>query len=224
LIIWIAGDFSSSISEMAWTPGPRENDQSATAFREAGILMMYPSLRGGNDNPGCVEGFYGEVEDIIAAADYAAALEYVDPGRVYLGGHSTGGTLALLVAECTDKFRAIFSFGPADNPLCYGTDRLPFDAANPKEAELRAPIHWLMGIRTPTFVLEGAKRSNMKALNALAQAPHPPSVSFYAVKGADHFSTLAPLTKLIAAKINADKSAEVVIRFTEEELAAAMQE
>ena len=28
---------------------------------------------------------------------------------IYLGGHSTGGTLVLLVSECTDRFRAIFS-------------------------------------------------------------------------------------------------------------------
>lgn len=224
LILWIVGDFSSSVSEIAWTPASRKNDQSASAFRQAGILMMYPSFRGGNDNPGFVEGFYGEVDDVIAAADYASRLPYVDPGRIYLGGHSTGGTLALLAAESTDRFRAVFSFGPADTPLRYGTEQLPFDASDPREVELRAPIRWLGSIRTPTFIFEGTSRSNIKALHALAEAPHPPQVFFHPVKGADHFSTLAPLTRLIAARIHEDEGAESRIRFSEEELAAAIHD
>lgn len=55
-IIWLSGGFSNSIGSFYWEPAPRDNDQSARAFREAGILMMYPSLRGGNDNPGSREG------------------------------------------------------------------------------------------------------------------------------------------------------------------------
>src|SRR5205085_7788189 len=106
-IIWIVGGFSNSISDIAWTPGRAENDQSATAFREAGIVMMYPCLRGGNDHPGSMEGFYGEVDDVLAAADYLSKLDYIDPQRIYLGGHSTGGTLALLAAESTSRFRAV---------------------------------------------------------------------------------------------------------------------
>src|SRR4026208_361870 len=46
-IIWIVGGFANSISEIAWEPGPPENDQSGSAYRMAGIIMMYPSLRGG---------------------------------------------------------------------------------------------------------------------------------------------------------------------------------
>lgn len=55
--------------------------------------MMFPSLRGGNDNPGVKEGFLAEVDDVLAAADFLGKQNYVDPGRIYLGGHSTGGTL-----------------------------------------------------------------------------------------------------------------------------------
>ena len=71
---------------------------------------MFPSLRGGNDNPGTKEGFLGEVNDVLAATDFLAKQPYVDPARIYLGGHSTGGTLALLVGECSDRSRAVFSF------------------------------------------------------------------------------------------------------------------
>src|SRR5207248_6912647 len=82
-IVWITGGDCNSIDEGCWKEGPPENDQSAGAFRKAGVVMMFPSLRGGNDNPGVKEGFLGEVDDVLAAADFLAKQEYVDPERVY---------------------------------------------------------------------------------------------------------------------------------------------
>ena len=108
-IIWIVGGDINSIGDV-WTERPASNDQTAAAYREAGIVMMFPSLRGGNDNPGVQEGFLGEIDDILAAADFLAVQTYVDPARIYLGGHSTGGTAALLAAERSDQFRI---WGPA---------------------------------------------------------------------------------------------------------------
>src|SRR5260370_33497281 len=70
-IIWITGGDCNSIGDV-WDEMPRSNDQNASAFRKAGIVSMYPSLRGGNDNPGTKEGFLGEVDDVLAAADYLA--------------------------------------------------------------------------------------------------------------------------------------------------------
>ena len=46
-IIWIFGGFSNGIGETAWASASPDNDQSARAFRDARIMMMYPSLRGG---------------------------------------------------------------------------------------------------------------------------------------------------------------------------------
>jgi hypothetical protein len=157
-IIWIVGGFSNSISQIAWTPGPVENDQSASIFWQKGIITMYPSLRGGNENPGFIENFYGEVDDVLAAADYLSKQSYIDPEKIYLGGHSTGGTLALLTAECSARFRAVFSFGPVDNILGYGKDEIFYAFGDDKESLLRSPGHWLESIRSPTFVFEGAKQ------------------------------------------------------------------
>ena len=75
---------------------------------------------------------------MLAAADYLARQDYVDPKRIYLGGHSTGGTLVMLVAESTDRFRAVFSFGPADDVRGYGPSYLPFDTSEPQGD--RAPL------------------------------------------------------------------------------------
>jgi acetyl esterase/lipase len=217
-IIWIFGGFSNSIGETAWENAPPDNDQSASAFRKAGILMMYPSLRGGNDNPGFKEGFFGEVDDVLAATDYLAKQEFIDPKRIYLGGHSTGGTLALLVAESSDKYRAVFSFGPVEDVTYYGRKELPFNLADRREAELRAPIHWLHSIRNPVFVFEGTKGGNLESLQAMARASTNPLAHFHPVRGATHFSILAPATRLIAGKILRDEGPATNITFSEEEL------
>jgi alpha/beta superfamily hydrolase len=218
-IIWIFGGFSNGIGQTAWAPASPDNDQSARAFRDAGIIMMYPSLRGGNRNPGLHENFYGEVNDILSALDYLKKLEYVDPKRIYVGGHSTGATLALLVAESTDQFRSTFAFGPVSDVRAYGADPLVFDISNPKEFELRAPVKWLNAISQPTYVFEGTnKPSNIVPLNILLKASTNPLIHFYPVPGKNHFSTLAPITKIIAAKILLDDGPSSNLQFTQEEL------
>ncbi len=221
-ILWLVGGFSNDISELAWTPGPASNDQSASAFREAGVLMMYPSLRGGNDNPGQRENFYGEVDDVLAARDWLARQPSVDPARVYLGGHSTGGTLALLVDECAGGFRGVFAFGPVTNPVGYGSNTLAYDTANPVESRLRAPVSWLEWITSPTFIFEGTdERSNISELKRLEQANRNPLVQFHPITGATHFSGLQPVSRLIARKILADTGPATNLAFTPAEMAAA---
>ncbi|MDB5321446.1 MAG: Alpha/beta hydrolase family protein [Phycisphaerales bacterium] len=216
-IIWITGGDCNSIGDV-WSPAPPENDQTASAFRQAGIIMMYPSLRGGNGGPGKREGFFGEVDDVIAAAEFLASQPSVDPQRIYLGGHSTGGTLVMLVAAASPRFRAVFSFGPVDDVGGYGSEYLPFDASNPREVELRSPGRWVNSIQSPTFVFEGAQpRSNIESLRTLEQASQNPRVHFAGVQGASHFSILQPVTRLIAGKIIADTGAELNIAFAEEE-------
>ncbi len=138
VIIWLVGGFGNGVYEV-WELEEPGNDQSASAFWSQGIITLFPSLRGGHENTGFNESFYGEVDDVIAAAKHVARLPYVDPTRIYLGGHSTGGTLALLVAECSDQFRAIFALGPVGDPAGYGAELLHYDIADHEERRLRAP-------------------------------------------------------------------------------------
>jgi dienelactone hydrolase len=181
--------------------------------------MMFPSLRGGNDNPGSQESFYGEVDDVVAAADFLAGQPHVDPRRIYLGGHSTGGTLVLLVAASTDRFRAVFSFGPADTIAHYPPDfRAAVNAADPREVDLRSPGRWLHSIRCPTFVFEGARDGNTADLRDMKRRSRNPNVRFYEVAGADHFSLLAPVNALIAAKVVRDDGPETELALTEAEV------
>jgi dipeptidyl aminopeptidase/acylaminoacyl peptidase len=217
-IIWITGGDCNSIGDSAWTPARPSNDQSARQYREAGMVMMFPSLRGGNTNPGVEEGFLGEVDDILAAADYLANQGYVDPKRIYLGGHSTGGTLVMLVAESTDRFRAVFSFGPASDVSNYDNEYTPFNRNDQREIELRSPVKWLHCIRCPTFVFEGTIQGNIQSLQELMRASTSPKAHFYPVNGASHFSILAPTNRLIAQKILRDEGPETNIAFTAAEL------
>lgn len=217
-IVWITGGDCNSIDSGCWKKGPPGNDQSASAFREAGIVMMFPSLRGGNDNPGVREGFFGEVDDVIAAADFLSKQPYVDPARIYLGGHSTGGTLVLLVAECSDRFRAVFSFGPVHDVSGYPPEFTPFDRTNRQEVELRSPGRWLTNIKSPVFVIEGTNDGNQAALEVMARSPASSNVRFLSVQGADHFSVLLPTTRLLAQKILKDTGSTCNLTVTENEL------
>ena len=218
-ILWITGGDCNTIDEGSWKHGPPENDQSARAFHEHGIVTMFPSLRGGNDNPGYQEGFYGEVNDVLAARSALAALKYVDPSRVYLGGHSTGGTLALLTAEYAPAFRAVFAFGPVDNVARYGGARLPFDYTKTAELALRAPERWLRDIQQPTYVFEGTQSpGNISSLMHMAGRTFNSHVHFYPVKRATHFSVLAPGTQLIASKIVEDTGPAPTLSFSPPEL------
>jgi acetyl esterase/lipase len=214
-IVWITGGDCNSIGDV-WSPADPRNDQTAGIFRSVGIVTMYPSLRGGNQNPGVKEGFYGEVNDVIAAARSLQAVPYVDPRRVYLGGHSTGGTLALLVSEMTGGFRGVFAFGPAADVSGYPREYLPFDTSNRREVELRSPGYWLASIRSPVWVIEGTG-GNIDSLRAMKAANQNPLVHFVEVRGADHFSLLGQLNLLIAGKIYADTGAKCNITMTSEE-------
>lgn len=198
-MVWITGGDCNTIGDV-WSRAPQSNDQTASAFRDAGFIMMFPSLRGGNNNPGTREGFLGEVRDVIAAADALSRLPYVDPEMIYLGGHSSGGTLVLLVAESTERFRAVFSFGPVEDIEGYGPDYHPFDASNPKEFEVRAPGRWLHNITKPTYVFEGSM-GNAMSLRYMQGINENPNVQFYLVPGKGHFDVLAPVNKLLVEKI-----------------------
>jgi dipeptidyl aminopeptidase/acylaminoacyl peptidase len=218
-IVWITGGDCNSIGDV-WTPNSSSNDQSASAYRKAGIVMMFPSLRGGNDNPGKKEGFLGEVDDVIAATEFLKKQSYVDPNRIYLGGHSTGGTLALLVAESSPIYRAIFAFGPVDDVAGYGKESgfLPFDVTNEKEIEVRSPGYWLGSIQSPTWVLEGKNGGNLDSLELMAKGSTNSKVTFIAVNKADHFSILAPANQLIAQKILADTGSTTNLQLSEDEV------
>lgn len=221
MIIWVVGGWGNGIDDFPWTYPAWDNDQTGSAFWQAGVLTMYPSFRGGNGNPGNYEALFGEVDDIVSAYEYAASLPYVDPQRIYLGGHSTGGTRALLAAEYTDKFRAVFCFGAVDEVKYHNNSQFTFDTSDEMEYTMRSPIHWLEDVHTPTFLIEGSE-GNADNLRNIESTSKNDQIHCYLIEGADHFAALAPVTQLLAEKILADTGSQCAISLTMEELEQAM--
>jgi acetyl esterase/lipase len=230
-VVWAHGGFGG-IGAWLWkTPEP-DDDQTASGLREAGLVVMYPSWRGENENPGKFEMFYGEVDDLLAAADFVTGLPWVDPTRVYLAGHSSGGTLVLLAATGSDRFRAAFAFGPwiglDSDPKALKELRLmnqiavPFDVDRPQEARLRSSILFADAIRRPTFAFEGERNAlrGMQSFTRAASAANAP-FSAYTAAGGDHWNILYSLTRLVASRILSDTGSECGIRITEQDVSDA---
>lgn len=223
MIIWVVGGWGNGIDDFPWCYPEWDNDQTGSAFWQAGVLTMYPSFRGGCGNPGNYETLFGEVDDIASAYDYAASLSYVDPDRIYLGGHSTGGTRALLASEYTDKFRAVFAFGAVDKIEYHNNSQFTFDTDNKEEYKMRSPIYWLDSVKSPTFLIEGSD-GNSTNLKNIERTSKNDNIHCYVIEGQDHFSVLAPLTRVVAQKIIADTGTEPNITITQEELDTAMKQ
>ena len=154
-------------------------------------------------NPGSRECFYGEVDDVIAAARHLAARPDVDPQRVYVGGHSTGGTMALLVAESTDELVGVIALGPVADARDYGDGGCVPPGIDGLEAKVRAPIEWVEQIRTPTLIVEGGERSNADDLPLFERYRGDAPVRIVEVPGLDHFSVIAPTLELLAQRMAA---------------------
>jgi alpha/beta superfamily hydrolase len=218
IVIWAHGGFGG-IGNYFFTPQPDLNDQSPHAFRESGILVMIPSWRGENVNLGRREMFFGEVDDALAAIKYARSLPYVDKGRIYFAGHSTGGTMALLTAEASAQIRATFSFGPTADLRDVGWE-MPFNRNDSEELRVRSAINFVGGIVSPTFCIEGSRSSNCENFPALQNAADREKVPLHAlvVSHGTHFNILHPLTQLLSKKILADSGATCNITLTKVEL------
>ena len=222
-IIWLTGGFpTGGGGSHLWEDFNPTNEQSARAYRDAGIAMLFASTRGTSGNPGVQEGFFGEVDDVLAAATYLRTLDGIDPDRIFLGGHSTGGTLALLVATASDTFRGVICFGPTDDPANYGRDQILYDAKNEQERALRAPIHHLNAISTPTFVIEGGRSSLTNAMNRLREASNNKRIEYLTIEGAGHFDVLDPCNRRIAEAI-LELQPKQKLRLSEKALRAAFE-
>ena len=225
-IVWAHGGFGG-IGAYYWSPQPASNDQTPKAFLDAGFVVMLPSWRGENENPGKFELFYGEVDDAVAAVDYVSKLPYVDPNRIYFAGHSTGGTITLLAALASDKIRAAFSFGGAPDMGKIieggGYPFMPFDTTNPTEARLRSATHFVHALKTPTWYFEGELAYGSDVVLEMQRKAKAAKAPFNTllIEGGNHFDIMRPLTALVAAEAAADTGPACKIEITPAEVSAA---
>jgi pimeloyl-ACP methyl ester carboxylesterase len=169
---------SGELRLKAWMSGHRQADQRLPAvlflhggfefgaadwdmalpYWEAGFVVMVPMLRGENGQAGTFSFLYNEVDDVLAAAEYLSQHPAIDPTRIYLAGHSAGGTLTLLAIEASGRFRAAASFdGSPDQQLLYhGRAKKPgaypevvFDPNDTRELQVRSPLAYALSVKTP---------------------------------------------------------------------------
>jgi dipeptidyl aminopeptidase/acylaminoacyl peptidase len=141
----------------------------AKPFRDADYVVMVPMLRGQNGLPGSFSLLYNEVDDVLAAAGALEKLPYVDGKRLYVAGPGTGGTLALLTAMTSPRFRAAASFSsPPDLPR-WADDRpvsalfIPFDRNDDKELQMRSPLAFPASFKCPVRLYFGNEDLQLKA-------------------------------------------------------------
>jgi dienelactone hydrolase len=134
----------------------------AQAFVDEGFVVMMPTWRGENGNPGSFELWRGELDDARAAARWLAEDPEVDVDRMYAFGHSAGGGLATLLAlEQSSPFRLIassngiyavgtFARWAADEPR-----RVPFDLDSHDEKTVRVLVPNAHEIEQPLLLYVG---------------------------------------------------------------------
>src|SRR5262249_29615237 len=129
-------------------------------YRDAGYIVMIPILRGENGQPGSYSMFYDEVDDVLAAASALAALPYVDSDRIFLSGHSAGGTLVTLAAMTSDQFRAAASFSGSPDQKANALSQpilVSFDQSDSREFQLRSPVAYATSFKSPVRMYFGSQ-------------------------------------------------------------------
>ena len=178
-------------------------------FRDAGYVVLTPVLRGEDGQPGDFTLFAAEVDDVLAAAEALAGLPDVDPDHVFVAGHSVGGTLALLAAMASPRFRAAASFSGAPDLATYlavGRTPPPFDPASLPEVRIRSAVAHATSFRCPArlyfgedeiWVQSGTHRTAILAARAGLD------VAAVEVPG-DHFSSVPPAIRRALAFFRAN--------------------
>jgi dipeptidyl aminopeptidase/acylaminoacyl peptidase len=112
-----------------------------------------------------------EVDDVLAAADYAVANGIADPQHLGIGGWSYGGVLTDYVIAKDTRFKAAISgAGSANHISLYGQDQYVYLYDNEFGPPWKNPDLWIKfsypffhadKIRTPTLFMGGEKDFNV---------------------------------------------------------------
>lgn len=127
---------------------------------DAGFAVMTPSLRGENGNPGYFELLGGEVDDALAAIEWARKQPGVDSSRVYVFGHSIGGGIRGLVAEHPEAHlrlaggaAGLYTQKTFDAWQAYA----PFDINNQDERKRRLYLPGIGQMQVPFYLYMGTE-------------------------------------------------------------------
>jgi dipeptidyl aminopeptidase/acylaminoacyl peptidase len=148
-VVYLHGGFALRKSELEFT----------LPFVDAGLVVLAPSWRGENGNPGYFECFFGEVRDAKAAIRWLADQDFVDPEQIYVFGWSVGGGIAMNLAMHDDipiklsgssaglyDLDLIESWATEDDFI-----RFPYDYQDEMENYYRLPLYHLQDMVRPHY-------------------------------------------------------------------------
>lgn len=170
---------------------------------KAGFAVYAPTWRGENGNPGNYELCMGEAADCVAAMEYLARREDIDPESIFLVGHSLGAINAMLAAELSTRPRGVVAIGGMLDmhglhrfQTTRFIDEIPYYTSDDKEELLRSPAKFLADLSCPMRIVYGDKefvpaREQGKAI-AAASSQLGKKVEYVELPGKDHFSSLVP--------------------------------
>jgi len=173
-------------------------------LREAGFVVMMPTVRGENGQHGTFTMDYDEVDDVIAAANYLRGQPDVLADHVYVAGYSVGGVLAMLAAEMFPGFRAAASISGLTDFASYlryargAKENAPFDTGDQTEVELRSPLSYAASFKCPVRLFYGSEEKYFAIsvpMTAQIAQQHGIDAEAIAVKG-DHASDLQTAVRL----------------------------
>ncbi|MBY0524521.1 MAG: alpha/beta fold hydrolase [Gemmataceae bacterium] len=174
-------------------------------YRKAGFVVMTPFLRGENGQPGSFTLLDDEVDDVVAAGEFLTKLPYADAGRSFVAGHSSGGTLTMLAASTTTRFRGAAALSGAPDHVAFlqgMEDLAPFDLNDVREFEMRSAVVYAKSLKCPTRLYYGADEEPLFEegceRTATLAKQHKLDVEAVAVEGDHHSCVPAAIDRSIA--------------------------
>jgi len=139
------------------------------AHAARGYILFYTNPRGSSGYTEsfatCIRGNWGELDfkDLMAAADFAGSLPYVDTGRMAVAGGSYGGFMVAWIVSHTDRFRcAIAERGVSNRHSAVGTSDFPPMAGGywpgnawdrPERLWEQSPLRYAARVQTPLLII-----------------------------------------------------------------------
>lgn len=202
-IIWIRDGFPlGGYDTGVWEPLDIRKDLSAKVYRKEGVVVLYPTFRGGYGNAGDQEGFTGEVDDVQAMRRWLSRQPYVDPQQIYIGGHGSGATLALLAAQNAKEFRACVAFEPVAFPTeSYDTPELKALSASEGARDRVSPLKGVKQLTSPTYIFSGDLGGKVDAEKFDAAAKATPFLHVAILEDTDRTDGVGILNQWIAKQI-----------------------
>lgn len=195
-VLWLHGGFTVGTEiDPGWGPA---------VLRDHDVAVLVPALRGEPGSPGTYEILLGELDDARSALAELSRRSGIPESEIVVAGHSTGATLALLLAETSIVVRAFVCFGPMSEVtplLSMDLVPMPFGRRDASEIWVRSPLHFLPSILSPVFLIEGTE-GNSEDAAALAEAAGPSVPMDVRIEEGDHFSLVVPYVEALAGRID----------------------